>query len=72
VVLDANAQPIGKVTSCSVDSDGYRLGQAVIKHSALVEGASVQISLSSGKGTMAPATLLSHFPKKKATEKATV
>jgi glycine hydroxymethyltransferase len=79
-VLDDKGRVVGQVTSCSIDSDGYRLGQAYIELKSAAEGTPIAIfqsasdkaekprkSLKLGdKVTLPePAVVLSRFPKKK-------
>jgi len=66
-VLSAEGTPIGVITSCSVDGDGFRLGQVYIQQSHTVEGTPIQIVLSTAGVTNIPlaATILSRFPKAK-------
>jgi glycine hydroxymethyltransferase len=42
-VLDASGRIIGEVTCCSIDSEGYRLGQALLPFNALAEGTELKI-----------------------------
>ncbi len=79
--LDRRGRVVGVVTSCSIDSEGYQLGQVYLKHEQAEEGTPILIfsgaaRLKDGKsiaslvpGDKAPipdsATVLSRFPKKK-------
>jgi hypothetical protein len=71
---------VGVVTSCSIDSDGYQLGQAYVKTDHTTEGTPLSVfagserarpvevqGLSLGKRVTVPepATVLSRFPKRK-------
>jgi glycine hydroxymethyltransferase len=42
-VLDASGRVIGEVTCCSIDSEGFRLGQALLPFNALAEGVEIKI-----------------------------
>lgn len=80
-VLDKKGKVVGVVTSCSIDSEGYQLGQAYILQSAGEDGTPIGIFAGSGraKAGKAPgelglgdkvtmpenATVLSRFPKAK-------
>jgi glycine hydroxymethyltransferase len=61
-VVDQNGNVIGVVTSCSIDSERYQLGQAYIQESATKEGTAVGIVSSRG-GAAQAATVISRFPK---------
>src|SRR5262249_53730404 len=37
-ILDKKGRVVGVVTSCSIDSEGYQLGQAYVQHDSLEEG----------------------------------
>jgi len=79
-LLDAKGRVVGVVTSCSIDSEGYSLGQAYIKVSHADEGTPLWVYAGAAsakpgkalgelklgdKGTVpSPATVLSRFPKK--------
>jgi glycine hydroxymethyltransferase len=60
-VLDAEGRVIGEVTCCSIDAEGYRLGQAYLELKYTEEGAPIQILQGVGetlrKGDHRPATL---------------
>jgi glycine hydroxymethyltransferase len=80
-VVDKKGRVVGVVTSCSIDSEGFQLGQAYLKDEFGDEGTQVAVFAGSartkaGKApgelglgdrvTMPePATVLSRFPKKK-------
>jgi glycine hydroxymethyltransferase len=79
-VLDDKGRVVGQVTSCSIDSDGYRLGQAYVELKSGAEGTPIAIFQSASdkpekprkglkmgeKVTLPePAVVLSRFPKKK-------
>ncbi|MGQ0600831.1 MAG: hypothetical protein ACT4QE_03940, partial [Anaerolineales bacterium] len=42
-VLDASGRVIGEVTCCSIDAEGFRLGQALLPFSALAEGMEIKV-----------------------------
>jgi len=78
-VLDRKGRVIGMVTSCSLDSEGYQLGQAYIKDEYAAEFTPIAVfcgaaraktadpaSLSTGDRYVLPepAVVLSRFPKK--------
>jgi len=80
-VLDRRGRVVGCVTSCSIDSEGYQLGQAHLKEDLTEEGTQILIysGASRAKNGKAPAdllpgdqanipngaTILSRFPSKK-------
>jgi glycine hydroxymethyltransferase len=80
-LIDKKGRVVGVVTSCSIDSEGYQLGQAYLKDEFMEEGTPIGVyagasrvkggkavsELSLGdKVTMPePATVLSRFPKAK-------
>jgi len=79
-VLDDKGRVIGQVTSCSIDTEGYRLGQAYLELKYTAEGTPLAIFQSASdkpekprKGLKPgdrvtlpePAVVLSRFPKKK-------
>lgn len=79
-LVDRRGRVVGVVTSCSVDSEGYQLGQAYVRFDSMAEGTPVGVYSGSAKakalpvgglrlGDKAPmpeaATILSRFPKKK-------
>lgn len=77
-ILDKRGRVVGYVTSCSIDSEGYQLGQAYVRDEANEEGTQVGIfsgadrlerglpALSMGDRAPVPepAVILSRFPKK--------
>lgn len=79
-IVDARGRVVGLVTSCSIDSEGYQLGQALLKDDARAEGTTLAVFCSAartrqdkplsalGLGDRAPvpepAVVLSRFPKK--------
>lgn len=79
-IVDDKGRVVGIVTSCSIDSEGYQLGQAYVKHSHSKEGTSVAVfagserakaqsisGLKLGDRTTLPeaATIISRFPKRR-------
>jgi glycine hydroxymethyltransferase len=79
-LVDDKGRVVGIVTSCSIDSEGYQLGQAYMKESHTKEGTQVGVFAGSSKAKAAaleglrfgdkvplpePATVLSRMPKKK-------
>jgi glycine hydroxymethyltransferase len=66
-VLDENGGKIGVVTSCSIDSERYQLGQAYVKFDGYGEGSRIQVVAGSARGATnaEPATILTRFPSKK-------
>jgi glycine hydroxymethyltransferase len=80
-VLDKKGRVVGVVTSCSIDSEGYQLGQVYLKDDANSEGAQVlvmagaarakagkapaELSLGDRITLPEPAVILSRFPKRK-------
>jgi len=80
-LVDARGRVVGVVTSCSIDSEGYQLGQAYIKLTHADEGTSLLVfqgadkaeikkplgELVMGDKTVVPntATVLSRFPARK-------
>jgi glycine hydroxymethyltransferase len=80
-VVDERGRVIGQVTSCSIDTDGYRLGQAWLEHKYTPENTPISIfqsasdkpepprkGLQVGQKVTLPeaATVLSRFPKRRA------
>jgi glycine hydroxymethyltransferase len=68
-VVDESGQVVGVVTSCSIDSEGFQLGQAYVKHSAGGVDTPVGIRYARGKAGAPPeaAVVVSRFPTKKKT-----
>ena len=80
-LVDGRGRVVGIVTSCSIDSDGYSLGQAYIRQTHADEGTPLMVysgaatteikkplgELKLGDRTVVPAqaTVLSRFPKRK-------
>jgi glycine hydroxymethyltransferase len=80
-LVDARGKVVGVVTSCSIDEEGYSLGQAYIKETHAAEGTPVWVFAAASKTKFdkplgelglgdravvpSPATVLSRFPKKK-------
>jgi glycine hydroxymethyltransferase len=80
-VIDRKGRVVGVVTSCSIDSEGYQLGQAYLKDEFTEEGTPIAVFAGSSRAksgkplselslgdkvTMPePATVLSRFPKAK-------
>ena len=80
-MVDKKGRVVGLVTSCSIDTEGYQLGQAYVKVATAEEGAGVAVFAGSGRtkagkapGELGmgdkvpmpePATILSRFPKRK-------
>jgi glycine hydroxymethyltransferase len=48
-VLDASGRIIGEVTCCSIDSEGFRLGQALLPFNALAEGTAIGVMQGAGE-----------------------
>jgi len=79
-IVDKKGRVVGIVTSCSIDSEGYQLGQAYVKFEVMAEGTQLGIFAGAGKSKPInlaeanlggkitipePITILSRFPKKK-------
>ena len=79
-LVDGKGRVVGIVTSCSIDSDGYQLGQAYVKHDYRAEDTALAVfsgasrgkpvdpgSASLGSRITVPdeVTVLSRFPKRK-------
>jgi glycine hydroxymethyltransferase len=79
-IVDDKGRVVGQVTSCSIDTEGYRLGQAYLEHRYTAEGTPIFVFQSASdkpekprKGLRIgervtlpePATVLSRFPKRK-------
>ncbi|MDX2137795.1 MAG: glycine cleavage system aminomethyltransferase GcvT [Chloroflexota bacterium] len=63
-VLNEAGEQVGVVTSCSIDSERYQLGQAYVKDSASREGTRVVVQRN-GSTSAEPAVILSRFPAAK-------
>ncbi|MDX2163228.1 MAG: serine hydroxymethyltransferase [bacterium] len=79
-LVDARGRVIGVVTSCSIDRDGYQLGQAFVKDDYTAEGTAVAVFCGAARTAMPkafgeltlgdkapvpePAVILSRYPKK--------
>jgi len=48
-VLDETGRAIGEVTCCSIDTEGYRLGQAYLELKHIEEGAPIQVLQGAGE-----------------------
>jgi len=79
-VVDKSGRVIGAVTSCSIDTEGYRLGQAFLEMKYIEEGTPIFVFQSASDKAEKPraqlkpgdrvtlpeaATVLSRFPKRK-------
>jgi glycine hydroxymethyltransferase len=79
-IVDRRGRVVGLVTSCSIDSEGYQLGQAYIKQSLTSEGTQLAVFAGSARAKAKapgdlkfgdrtpvpePITVLSRFPKRK-------
>ncbi len=80
-IVDQRGRVVGIVTSCSIDSEGYQLGQAYLKNEFAAEGTTVAVFAGSARarngkapGELAlgdkiplpePAVVLSRFPRPK-------
>lgn len=79
-LVDNKGRVVGIVTSCSIDSDGYQLGQAYVKFDYTTEGTKLgvytgverfkapqadKIKLGSRFSVPEPVTVLSRFPRRK-------
>lgn len=83
-IVDKRGRVVGIVTSCSIDSEGYQLGQAYLKDGANTEGTPIAIFCGSARakadktlGSLGlgdkvtvpePAVVLSRFPSKKSAQ----
>ncbi len=69
-VVDAKGSEIGVVTSCSIDSEGYQLGQALLKDGSRKVGSQIGVFSGSAAGRAKPepeaACIISRFPERKA------
>ncbi len=78
-IVDARGRVVGVVTSCSIDSEGYQLGQAYLSDEAHADGTLVAVFCGSARAKAAalaglgigdrvtvpePAVVLTRFPKK--------
>jgi glycine hydroxymethyltransferase len=78
-IVDARGRVVGVVTSCSIDSDGYQLGQAYLSDDAQAPDTPVAVFCGAGRAKPSalaglaigdrvtvpePATVLTRFPKK--------
>lgn len=66
-LVDAAGQEVGVVTSCSIDSEGFQLGQAYVKDNANAEGTPVGVRSARTRpdAPPTPAIILSRFPSRK-------
>ncbi len=48
-LVDGRGRVVGIVTSCSIDSEGYQLGQAYVKFDAMEEGSKLGVFAGAGK-----------------------
>ncbi len=66
-LVDSAGSEIGVVTSCSIDAEGYMLGQAYVSEAAHAEGTKVGVRSLRAKpdAPPTPAVILSRFPSKK-------
>ncbi|MEP7292113.1 MAG: hypothetical protein ABI835_10025, partial [Chloroflexota bacterium] len=66
-LVDPNGQQVGVVTSCSIDSEGYMLGQAYVNDAANAEGTRLGVRSARAKADAPPipAVILSRFPSRK-------
>ncbi|MFQ3647058.1 MAG: glycine cleavage system aminomethyltransferase GcvT [Anaerolinea sp.] len=68
-VVDAKGSDIGIVTSCSIDSEGYQLGQALLKDGSRKVGNLIGVFSGSAAGRAKPepeaAVIISRFPERK-------
>ncbi len=66
-LLDEAGQEVGVVTSCSIDSEGFQLGQAYVKETANAVGTAVAVRSQRAKpgAPPTPAAIVSRFPSKK-------
>jgi glycine hydroxymethyltransferase len=80
-VMDKKGKVVGVVTSCSIDSEGYQLGQVYIQHDYAEEGTPIMVFAGSHRAKAGkapgdlhmgdkfsmpePAIVLSRFPKAK-------
>ncbi len=66
-LVDSSGVEVGVVTSCSIDVEGFMLGQAYVRESAHAEGTQVGVRSLRAKAGAAPtpAVILSRFPSRK-------
>ncbi len=66
-ILNEQGEQIGVVTSCSIDSEKFQLGQAYIRHDGIRDGERIGVVSGSARGATnaEPATIISRFPSKK-------
>ncbi len=79
-IVDARGRVVGTVTSCSIDSDGYQLGQALLDRGARKVGGALAVFAGAarakpvdysklGRGARVkmpePLTIISRFPRRK-------
>jgi glycine hydroxymethyltransferase len=66
-IVTRDGKRIGTVTSCSIDSEGFQLGQALIHEDYSADGTLVALQSARAKEGAAPepAVILSRFPKAK-------
>jgi glycine hydroxymethyltransferase len=67
-VTDSSGTQVGTVTSCSRDTEGYRLGQAYVKTGYRKVGTTLYIAVGASEGKTAeskPVTVLSRFPERR-------
>jgi glycine hydroxymethyltransferase len=62
-VLNEAGEQVGVVTSCSIDSERYQLGQAYVREHVMKEGTRVWVARDGGAGEAA--VVLSRFPSAK-------
>ncbi len=68
LVTDSSGAQVGTVTSCSRDTEGYRLGQAYVKTGHRKVGNTLYIAAGASEGKSAeskPVTVLSRFPERR-------
>ena len=66
-LVDAEGHEVGIVTSCSIDSEGYMLGQAYISNRINKPGNAIGVRSARARSDAppTPAVILSRFPSKK-------
>jgi glycine hydroxymethyltransferase len=65
IIVDEHGEVVGVVTSCSIDSERFQLGQAYVKEHVGHEGARISVQRNHGGGAAEPAVVLSRFPSAK-------